>query len=506
MDGRSETGGGIGQAGPAQGGFAAAHRQGPLRRRSTACPSMAFAAMVRSPHAHARIGGSRPSGAKAAPGVIAVFTGADFLADGRKPIPHIASWSGPPDVTIRLVPGAHGLRRRAAGAADRQGALCRRAGRDGGRGIRRRGARTRPNWSRSITRPCPPWRWRSDAIEPGARAGVGRGAGANLCVDGEVGDKAATDAAFARAAHVVRLETWIQRVTGMPMEPRAAIGDYDPATQRYTHLGRHRRRRRARAPDPRRRARRAARILPRVCGDMGGNFGTRNTFFSGIRAAALGGAPHRPAGQMDRRAAGMLPQRLSGPRPHRRGRAGARRATAISSRLRGTNLSNVGAYTAHFTPLRKGLGIMSGVYRIPAIAFPRPRRAHQHAADHALSQRRPARGDLCDRAADRSRRRRARLRSGRAAPAQPHPAGGVPLHQRRRHHLRQRRIRERHGRGADARGLAGLRRAARGIAAARHAARHRHRQLHRGRRRRPARARRGHGRSPRAASSWCWAP
>ncbi|MGH7087269.1 MAG: xanthine dehydrogenase family protein molybdopterin-binding subunit, partial [Stellaceae bacterium] len=37
--------------------------------------------------------------------------------------------------------------------------------------------------------------------------------------------------------------------------------------------------------------------------------------------------------------------------------------------LRGTNLSNVGAYTAHFTPLRKGLGIMSGVYRIPAVHF-----------------------------------------------------------------------------------------------------------------------------------------
>ena len=39
-----------------------------------------------------------------------------------------------------------------------------------------------------------------------------------------------TDAAFARAAHKVQLETWIQRVTGSPMEPRNAIGDYDAAT------------------------------------------------------------------------------------------------------------------------------------------------------------------------------------------------------------------------------------------------------------------------------------
>ncbi len=37
--------------------------------------------------------------------------------------------------------------------------------------------------------------------------------------------------------------------------------------------------------------------------------------------------------------------------------------------LRGANISNVGAYTAHFTPLRKGLSQMSGVYRIPAVHF-----------------------------------------------------------------------------------------------------------------------------------------
>jgi carbon-monoxide dehydrogenase large subunit len=44
--------------------------------------------------------------------------------------------------------------------------------------------------------------------------------GANLCVESEAGDQEATDAAFARAAHVVRLETAINRVTGVPMELR----------------------------------------------------------------------------------------------------------------------------------------------------------------------------------------------------------------------------------------------------------------------------------------------
>ena len=56
----------------------------------------------------------------------------------------------------------------------------------------------------------------------------------NVCFDGDLGDAAATEAAFARAAHVTRFETWVQRITGVPMEPRAALADFDAATGRYT--------------------------------------------------------------------------------------------------------------------------------------------------------------------------------------------------------------------------------------------------------------------------------
>ena len=59
-------------------------------------------------------------------------------------------------------------------------------------------------------------------------------AGSNVVVDGELGDAAATAAAFARAAHVVKFETWVQRVTGVPMEPRAAVAEFDPETGRVT--------------------------------------------------------------------------------------------------------------------------------------------------------------------------------------------------------------------------------------------------------------------------------
>ena len=58
--------------------------------------------------------------------------------------------------------------------------------------------------------------------------------GSNLCVDSIAGDTRAADAAFAAAAHTVRLDTWVPRITGVPMEPRAALGAYDAATGRYT--------------------------------------------------------------------------------------------------------------------------------------------------------------------------------------------------------------------------------------------------------------------------------
>ena len=48
--------------------------------------------------------------------------------------------------------------------------------------------------------------------------------GCNLCVDDQKGDPAAVSEAFARAAHVVRMDLVNNRVSGVPMEPRSAVG------------------------------------------------------------------------------------------------------------------------------------------------------------------------------------------------------------------------------------------------------------------------------------------
>src|SRR5438067_37806 len=83
--------------------------------------------------------------------------------------------------------------------------------------------------------------------------------------------------AHARAAHVAKFDTWVQRVTGVPLDARAAIGVYDPASRRYTlHAG---------SGGVVRQKNELAGVLGvppadvRVeCGDVGGNFGTRNAF------------------------------------------------------------------------------------------------------------------------------------------------------------------------------------------------------------------------------------
>ncbi len=169
----------------------------------------------------------------------------------------------------------------------------------------------------------------ADAVKPGASL-VWDACAGNLSADGEVGDKPSTDAAFARAAHIVRLETWINRVTGVPMEPRTAIGDYDSASGRYTIYA-------GTGGGVVRERQILAAVLERTRGAMprgvrrhGRQLRHAQQLLSRIRAAALGGAARRTAGEVVRRPHRMLPQRLPGPRSDRHGRARARRGRQFS--------------------------------------------------------------------------------------------------------------------------------------------------------------------------------
>jgi len=191
-------------------------------------------------------------------------------------------------------------------------------------------------------------------------------AGSNLCVDSVAGDAAATDAAFARAAHVVRLDTWVPRVAPAPMEPRAAAAEYDRATGRYTvHAG---------GGGVERYKVDVAAVLGvpatavRVIGrDVGGSFGPRNMVYPEITllpwAARRAG---RPVKWTSDRRESLLTDYQARDLASSMELALAVDGTFLA--LRGVNTSNVGAHAISFVPLNKGRELSTSVYHVPAAA------------------------------------------------------------------------------------------------------------------------------------------
>ena len=253
-----------------------------------------------------------------------------------------------------------------------------------------------------------------------------------------VGDAAATDAAFARAAHVVRLATRVQRIAGVTMEPRAAIGEYDAATGHYTlHAGA------GGAVRPRHDMAVVLGVtdddVRMVMHDVGGNFGTRGASNPEFALVAWA-AKHvgRPVKWTCERSEAFLCDYQA--RDLTADAELALDAQGTFLAMRGTNMVDSGAYPVSFGPLHKGVEIMTSIYHVPVGAFPRLRDADQHRADAPLSQFRPARGDVRGGAPDRYRRAPVRLRSHRAAAAQSGAGNGDAVPQPIRPGIRQRHL------------------------------------------------------------------
>src|SRR5215470_3209252 len=187
-------------------------------------PRQAHAAFVRSTHAHARIVAVDKRVALAAPGVLTVLTGGDYAAAGLGPIPHNPGLSAPPDVQARLTNGPPIATSHYPLPADR----ARFVGEPVALVIAETiaAAKDAAELVDVAYEPLPAVVRAADAIHPGAPV-LWDEAPDNVCIDIEVGDAATTTAAFTRAAHVVRLDTLAQRVTGVPMEPRTIAADYD---------------------------------------------------------------------------------------------------------------------------------------------------------------------------------------------------------------------------------------------------------------------------------------
>jgi aerobic carbon-monoxide dehydrogenase large subunit len=188
----------------------------------------AYAVLVRSPHAHARIVAVDTSAAKAAPGVLAALTGADVAADGLGTLP-----SDP-------------ARKRADGSpafTTPRPALARQRVRHVGEPVALVVAETPEQAADAAAlvhveyEPLPVVAATAAAARPGAPA-VWDEVTDNVAFVWEAGDRDAVARGFAQAAHVTKLDFVVSRVAAAPLEPRAAVGEYDRRAGRYTlHTG-----------------------------------------------------------------------------------------------------------------------------------------------------------------------------------------------------------------------------------------------------------------------------
>jgi aerobic carbon-monoxide dehydrogenase large subunit len=225
-------------------------------------PGQAWLAVLRSPFAHARIVRIDTAEAKRAPGVVAVYTGADLVAEGIQHMPFPPVFKRPdgapmaaplrtPLATDTAYYAGHPLvavvaetRAQALDAAElvnvEYGELP------------------------SVVTPAA-------ALEPAAPA-IWAAAPGNLSAEVRYGDAAAVGKAIAGAAHVIELELDNQRVAAMPLEPRCALAEYNG--ERWTLYTQ------TQQPTGARELLAAALGAPQdrirvVVGDMGGGFGMK---------------------------------------------------------------------------------------------------------------------------------------------------------------------------------------------------------------------------------------
>ena len=179
---------------------------------------------VRSPHAHARIRSIDTAAASRAPGVVAVFTGTDYANDGIA-MPKAAMPRKKRDGSPMFAP------QRPALVVDR----VRYVGDPVAMVIAETLAQAKDAAELVVVDydPLPSVTSVAEAAEPDAPRVWDENAD-NISHTTERGNRAATEAAFAQAAHIVKRRYVITRVHAQYMEPRGAIGTFDPAEDRYT--------------------------------------------------------------------------------------------------------------------------------------------------------------------------------------------------------------------------------------------------------------------------------
>jgi aerobic carbon-monoxide dehydrogenase large subunit len=319
-------------------------------------PRMAFGHVLRSPHAHARIRSIDTAQAEAAPGVLAVLTGADWEAAGWGDLP---SPSG-----LRLRDGSPSFRPRFP-------ALVKDRVRWVGDYVAFIVALTKDQAADAAEliavhyEPLSAIVSTAEAVESSAR--VWEGSPDNVAFFHTEGDAAATDAAFAGAAHVVRRRFVINRVTAASMEPRGAIGDYNRAEDRWTIYTTLQRTHGYRAELARQVLKVPESRVRVVAGDIGGSFGMKSAIYNEVALVLLGSKTvGRPVKWTSTRSEAFMGDAQARDNVTQAELALDRDGHFLGLRVHTT--AAVGAYPqAGSNAFVANLGTLAGVYRTPTV-------------------------------------------------------------------------------------------------------------------------------------------
>ncbi len=320
-------------------------------------PGSAHAVVVRSPHGHARIKSVGVDAARGAPGVLLVLTGADWAAAG-----------------FGTLPVAEGRTRRGGKPIYRPAypVLAIDRVRWVGDCVAFVVAETRDQALNAAEQvevdyePLPASFTIAEAIDPQAPR-VWDDCEDNVCFFQAEGDKAATDAAFAGAAHVVRQRFTINRIIAAPLEPRSVVASYDPVTGQYTAYTMAQRVMMYRADLARHVLKVPETKVRVVSNDVGGSFGMKAPVYNEaaltLAAAKLTG---RPVKWTSTRSEAFLGDAHA--RDHIMDAELALDADGQFVGMRVENVANAGAYSQTLFPsYADNMGALAGVYRTPAM-------------------------------------------------------------------------------------------------------------------------------------------
>jgi carbon-monoxide dehydrogenase large subunit len=319
-------------------------------------PGMVHGVVLRSQHAHAKINSIDVSAAKEAPGVLAVLTASDIKAAGWGDIP---------------VPGGHKRRDGSPMIKSRYPILAEDRVRWVGDYVAFVVAETLAQAMDAMEmisvdfEPLPSVTSTADAAKPDAPR-VWESAADNVCFVELIGDKAATDAAFAKADHIVKQKLVINRVTAATMEPRGAIGHYNAADERYTLYTAMQRPHPIRA-DLAKLMRIPESKLRIITGDTGGSFGMKSPIFNEVPLVLLASKLiGRPVKWISTRTEAFLSDAQARDNVTEAELALDKQGHFLGLRVK--TVAAIGAYLQHTMPaFVLNAGTLAGTYRTPAI-------------------------------------------------------------------------------------------------------------------------------------------